>query len=106
MTNFQINRSVIRDVWTMFQREHGCSVDRMVCDPELRNEFLESARGTCGTNDEFTILWTAMNLRKAKSLDTFVEANARLDRDDSITTRRSTASVDSLESHASGDESP
>lgn len=105
MTNSQINKSIIRDVWTMFQRERGCSVDRIVCDPDLRNEFLDSARGSCGTNDEFTILWTVMSLRKAKSLDTLNEGNARLDRHESITTRPSTPSVDSFESHISGDDS-
>ena len=68
MTDYKIDKSVIRDLWTMFKREHHCSVDRMVCEPELRNEFLEAARDVCGTDDEFTILWSAMNLRKAKKL--------------------------------------
>lgn len=68
MRNSMIDKGAIRDLWTMFRREHNCSVDRMVCAPELRNEFLRAARGVCGTDDEFTILWSAMNLRKAKDL--------------------------------------
>lgn len=63
-----IAKPVIRDLRSIFRREHNCSVDRMVCDQKLRREFLRAARGVCGTNDEFTILWSALNLRKAKDL--------------------------------------
>ena len=52
----------------MFQREHGCSVDRMLCRPALRQEFLAAARAVCGCDDEETILWDTVNLRKKKSL--------------------------------------
>lgn len=64
----RIDTLVLKDIWTMFKREHDCSVDRMVCDPKLRNDFLQSARRVCGTQDEFTILWALMQLRKRKEL--------------------------------------
>ena len=68
LSRVSIDQCVIRELWIMFEREHHCSVDRMVCDPKLRNEFLQSARRVCGTDDEFTILWTLMRLRKGKQL--------------------------------------
>ncbi len=67
MSGNEIDQSVLRDIWLMFQRQNECSVDRMVCTPELRNKFVTAARRVCGTDDEFTILWTAMNERKKKA---------------------------------------
>jgi hypothetical protein len=29
----------LRDTWLMFQREHRCSVDRMLCNPDLRTNI-------------------------------------------------------------------
>lgn len=52
----------------MFQREHDCSVDRMVCSPKLRNEFLEAAQQAVGISDEEAILWALVGLRKKKVL--------------------------------------
>lgn len=59
---------IIRDTWLMFQREHGCSVDRMLCWPELRNEFLAEARRVVGDLAEGEILWALVSLRKKKTL--------------------------------------
>ncbi len=58
----------LRDTWLMFQREHPCSVDRMLCCPSLRTLFLESAQLATGSNDEEQILWAVVNLRKKKAL--------------------------------------
>lgn len=63
-----MNRTALRDTWLMFQREHGCSVDRMLCDPRLRVEFVAAARTVCERDDEQTILWNTVNLRKNKTL--------------------------------------
>ncbi len=54
------------DTWLMFRREHGCSIDRMLCSPQLRQEFLEAARQVTGCDDEEPLLWTLVNLRKRK----------------------------------------
>lgn len=56
------------DCWMMFERERGVSVDRVVCDPQLRKEFIESASKACRYEDEREILWTLMRLRKRKLL--------------------------------------
>ena len=106
MANNTINKSALQDTWTMFRREHECSVDRMVCDPVLRSEFLESVRGICGTDDEFTILWTAMNLRKAKSLGAVEGPDTQHDEDGPTTTMGDAhASLDCFQPNISGDES-
>jgi hypothetical protein len=63
-----MNLIALRDTWLMFQREHGCSVDRMLCRPALREEFIAAARAVCGCDDEESILWETVNLRKKKSL--------------------------------------
>lgn len=60
--------TALRDTWLMFQREHRCSVDRMICTPHLRTEFVAAAGAACGSNDEETILWNTVNLRKKKTL--------------------------------------
>ncbi len=67
-----MNLIALRDTWLMFQREHGCSVDRMLCRPELRDEFFAAARTVCDCDDEESILWSTVNLRKKKSLNTAV----------------------------------
>lgn len=58
----------LRDTWLMFKREHHCSIDRMLCRPVLRAEFLEAARLATGSDDEESILWELMSLRKRKEL--------------------------------------
>lgn len=63
-----MNLTALRDTWLMFQREHRCSIDRMLCRPSLRQEFLEAARAVCGCDDEETILWNTVALRKKKAL--------------------------------------
>jgi hypothetical protein len=57
----------LRDTWLMFKREHQCSIDRMLCQPTLRAEFLAAARLATGVQDEGTILWELMSLRKRKA---------------------------------------
>lgn len=63
-----MNTTALRDTWLMFQREHRCSVDRMICKPEYRNTFLQAARLVAGVDDEETLLWGIVSMRKNKSL--------------------------------------
>jgi hypothetical protein len=63
-----MNILALRDTWLMFQRAHQCSVDRMLCKPEYRNAFLQSARLVADVQDEEALLWAVVNLRKKKSL--------------------------------------
>ncbi len=58
----------LRDLWTMFQREHQCSLDRMLCNPLLRNQLLEAAHVVMPAADEEQILWSLVSLRKKKTL--------------------------------------
>lgn len=51
-----MNTDALRDTWLLFQREHNCSIDRMLCDPALRGEFLVTARQATGANDEESLL--------------------------------------------------
>lgn len=63
-----MNLTALRDTWLMFQREHGCSVDRMLCRPTLRTEFLAVAALVAQCDDEETLLWAIVGLRKKKVL--------------------------------------
>ncbi len=58
----------LRDTWLMFQREHQCSLDRMLCNPLLRNQLLEAAQAVMPSADEEQILWSLVSLRKKKTL--------------------------------------
>jgi len=51
-----MDRQALLDCWTMFRRERDVSVDRMICDPELRSQFLAEAMNACGSEDEQQIL--------------------------------------------------
>lgn len=63
-----MNLIALRDTWLMFQRDHNCSVDRMVCRPSLRREFLAAASAVAECDDEESLLWGGMSMRKRKSL--------------------------------------
>jgi hypothetical protein len=56
------------NLWRNFKISRDCSVDRMICSPELRNAFLEFVRSATGKADEETILWDLMALRKRGGL--------------------------------------
>lgn len=58
----------LRETWLAFKSQHACSIDRMLCRPELRNAFLELARRETDSTDEEDILWAVMSLRKRKAL--------------------------------------
>ncbi len=45
-----------------------CSVDRILEDPEFRNEYLAIVRAGTGEQSEFDILHTLNNLRKRSKL--------------------------------------
>ena len=61
-----MNQQALIDSWRMFEKEHGVSVDRMICSPELRKDFLETSECDCDNEEE--ILWSLMRLRKSKRL--------------------------------------
>lgn len=61
-----MNEQSLSECWEMFHREYSVSVDKMICDPQLRQEFIESAQSACKCTDEQEILWTLMSLRKQK----------------------------------------
>ena len=45
-----------------------CSVDRILCDPKLRTEYLDLVRARAGERREFDILQGLHNLRKRSRL--------------------------------------
>lgn len=47
---------------------HRCTVDRILCDPELRTEFLGLVRARAGQRREFDVLHGLNNLRKRSRL--------------------------------------
>lgn len=62
-----MDKKSLLENWEMFRREHdGVSVDRMICDPQLRKEFLDL--GEHSGADEGKILWSLLSLRKRKEL--------------------------------------
>lgn len=64
-----MDKNTLLDCWNMFRREHqNISVDRMICDPILRQAFIDSAGNLFGDASEKKILWTLMGLRKGKKL--------------------------------------
>ncbi|MEQ1825816.1 MAG: hypothetical protein ABL921_07705 [Pirellula sp.] len=63
-----MDKKSLLESWDMFRREHaGVSVDRMICDPQLRQAFLSSIGKFAGAN-EGEVLWKLMGLRKRKEL--------------------------------------
>ena len=63
-----MDMDALPDAWRMFQREHNCSVDRMLCNPTLRSEFVTEALALTRCGDEQELLWALMHLRKNKRL--------------------------------------
>ena len=47
---------------------NGAADDRMLCRPKYRDAFLHAAKLVTGVEDEETLLWSVVNLRKRKSL--------------------------------------
>lgn len=58
----------LRDLGQMLQREYQCSLDRMLCNPVLRRQFLDTAHTVIPSEDEEQILWSLVSLRKRKTL--------------------------------------
>ena len=48
--------------------KHQCSIDRMMCDPELRSEFDEAAKAIDESIDCYAVRKAAFQLRKARRL--------------------------------------
>lgn len=65
-----MNKDALRNCWQSFKKLNHCSLDRMLCKPELRNAFVETVKQTTDCYDEEAILWGVMSLRKSKSLQT------------------------------------
>lgn len=64
-----MDTEMLNDCWTMFQREHNdISVDRVLCNPGLRSEFLVPVSNVDSEAREADILWKLMGLRKSKRL--------------------------------------
>ena len=63
-----MNKQNLLDCWKMFRHEHEVSADRIVCDPLLRRQFLDSVAPIIPDANEFEILWTLLTMRKQKKL--------------------------------------
>ena len=63
-----IDLETLTGTWHMLRRGHSCSVDRMLCAPTLRADLLSVVNSVCECDDERTIPWNIVNLRKRKSL--------------------------------------
>lgn len=63
-----MNETKLLDVWRAFSSSRQCSVDRMICNPQLRIDFLAEARRATALDDEEEILWQLMAMRKKKAL--------------------------------------
>ncbi len=60
---------VLIDVYKQMAMRHHCSVDDILCDPDLRSEFLDACRGVIGKQySEFDVLHRLSNLRKKSKL--------------------------------------
>jgi hypothetical protein len=58
----------LRDLWLMFQRDRRCSIDRMLCSPDLRDDFVTAARQIAPLAEEEELLTALLRLRKNKTL--------------------------------------
>ncbi len=57
------------DAWKEFRKAGGnVSIDRMVCEPLLRERYLSILRRKRPDADEGAALWSLMNARKNKTL--------------------------------------
>lgn len=61
---------VLISVYREMLKAHAarCSVDRILCDPNLRTEYLDLVRARAGERHEFDILQGLHNLRKRSKL--------------------------------------
>lgn len=55
-------------LWIKFSRENRCSIDRMLCRPSTRNQFLANAMNALNCSDEEALLWAVVGLRKRKKI--------------------------------------
>jgi hypothetical protein len=61
----KLNPEVLRGLWQDFRLSQGePSVDRVLCDPELRDQFLLLAGRAWPEADEKTILTALVGMRK------------------------------------------
>ncbi len=61
--------SVVIRIYQQMREIKKCTVDNIICDPELRNEFVSSTVSLLGSNTrECDVLKRLLNLRKASKL--------------------------------------
>lgn len=59
---------ILIEVYGQMRRTRGCSVDKLLCDPEDRTEFLTEVRRRLGDIPEAHLLQRIINLRKRSKL--------------------------------------
>lgn len=60
--------NVLVEVYGQLLQTRGCSVDKLLCDPEDRAEFLTQVRERLGDIPETDLLQRIVNLRKRSKL--------------------------------------
>lgn len=63
-----MNDDVLIDVYSQMLQTRGCSVDKLLCDPEDRTVFLNEVRRQLGEIPEIDLLQRIVNLRKRSKL--------------------------------------
>lgn len=63
-----MNIELLGNTWLRFKQIHSCSIDRMLCSPKLRGDFIALAKKSVDCTDEEQLLWTLVSLRKNKKL--------------------------------------
>ncbi|NQT13488.1 MAG: hypothetical protein HQ582_12105 [Planctomycetes bacterium] len=58
----------LTDIYNRFATAHGCFLDGILCDPELREPFLEDIRARVGDAREADLLRRLVYLRKRGKL--------------------------------------
>jgi len=61
-------RHVAEIVTRSMQDQHQCSIDRLMCRPELRKQFDDAAAKIASDSDAYTVRKAAFQLRKARKL--------------------------------------
>jgi hypothetical protein len=63
-----MNDDVLGEIYSQMLRTRRCSVDKILCDPEDRTEFLTQVRHRLGDIPETALLQRIVNLRKRSKL--------------------------------------
>lgn len=60
--------NILTDVYNEFAVSHACFLDGILCDPGLRESFLQEIRARVGDAPEAELLRRLVNLRKCGKL--------------------------------------